>query len=215
MAKEVKLRAEKREEQGKEAARRLRASGRVPAVLYGKGADSVSLSVEAHEAQLLFQSISVENTIIGLEIDGDRKPVPALIREIQAHPYKPVLYHVDFYRIREGEKLELEIPVHVIGVPEGVRTSGGVLQQIVHEVKVRCLPTEIPSSFDVDVSHLGIGESVHVSDIKLGEGVEVLLDPDQVICAVVVPKAAAPAAEAAEPEEGEAGAEQAETSEES
>jgi large subunit ribosomal protein L25 len=218
MSKEVKLRAEKRDERGKEAARSLRANGRVPAVLYGKGTESVSLSVEAHEAEMLFQSISVENTIIGLEIDGDRKPVPALIREIQAHPYKPMLYHVDFYRIREGETLELEIPVHLIGVPEGVRTSGGVLQQTIHEVAVRCLPTQIPSSFDVDVAHLGVGDSVHVSDIQLGEGVEVLLDPDQVICSVVVPKAAAPAAaeaaEAAEGVEGEPGAEQAETTEE-
>jgi large subunit ribosomal protein L25 len=217
MAKEVKLRAEKRDEQGKEAARRLRGRGRVPAVLYGKGTESVSLSVEAHEAQLLFQSISVENTIIGLEIDGEKKPVQALIREIQAHPYRPVLFHVDFYRIREGEKLELEIPVHVIGIPEGVRTSGGVLQQSIHEVKVRCLPTEIPSSFDVDVSQLGIGDSLHVSDIVLGEGVEVLLDPDLVICSVALPRAEAPAAAAAEaPEaaEGEAGAEPPEATEE-
>ena len=214
MAKEVKLRAEKRDGQGKEAARRLRASGRVPAVLYGKGAESVSISVEAHEATLLFQSISVENTIIGLEIDGEKKPVPALIREIQAHPYKPFIYHVDFYRIREGEKLELEIPVHIIGVPEGVRTSGGVLQQTIHEVKVRCLPTEIPSSFDVDVSNLVIGDSLHVSDLKLGEGVEVLLDPEQVICSVVVPRAAEPTAEAPAAEEGVADVEQPEGTEE-
>jgi large subunit ribosomal protein L25 len=214
MAKEVTLRAEKREEHGKEAARRLRGKGRVPAVLYGKGAESVSLSLEAHEATLLFETISVENTIIGLDIAGEKKPVPALIREVQAHPYRPVLYHVDFYRIREGETLEVQIPVHVTGVPEGVRTSGGVLQQSIHEVLVRCLPTEIPSSIDIDVSHLGIGDSVHVSDIHLAEGVEILLDPDQVVCAVAVPRAVVPAPEAPEPEEGAAEAEEAEPTEE-
>jgi large subunit ribosomal protein L25 len=202
MAKEVKLHAQKREGNGKEAATRLRNSGRVPAVLYGKGTESMSLSVEAHEARLLFQSISVENTIIGLEIEGESKPVPTLIREIQAHPYRPVLFHVDFYRIREGEKLELDIPIHVIGVPEGVRTSGGILQQSVHEVQVRCLPTEIPSSIDVDVSGLQVGQTVHVSDLKVGEGVEILVDPEQVVCSVVLPRAEAPAA-AAEGAEGE------------
>ena len=206
MAKDVRLRAEKREGQGKEASRRLRNQGRVPAVLYGKGSETVALSVEAHEAQLLFQSISVENTIIGLEIDGEKKLVPTLIREIQAHPYKPVLYHVDFLLIREGQKLELEIPVELVGVPEGVRTGGGVLQQTVHEVEVRCLPTQIPSSFEIDVAHLGIGDSIHASDLKLPEGVELLIDPEQVICSVVLPRAEMPAAEAAAPAEGEEGA---------
>ena len=205
MAKDVRLRAEKRDGQGKEAARRLRNQGRVPAVLYGKGSETVALSVEAHEAQLLFQTISVENTIIGLEIDGEKKAVPTLIREIQAHPYKPVLYHVDFLLIREGQKLELEIPVELTGTPEGVRTGGGVLQQTVHEVAVRCLPTQIPSSFEIDVAHLGIGDSIHASDIKLPEGVELLIDPEQVICSVMLPRAEAPAAEAA-PAEGEEGA---------
>jgi large subunit ribosomal protein L25 len=218
MAKDVRLRAEKREGSGKEAARRLRNQGRVPAVLYGKGADTVQLSVEAHEAQLLFQSISVENTIIGLEIDGDKKPVQTLIREIQAHPYKPELYHVDFLLIREGEKLELEIPVELVGIPEGVRTGGGVLQQTVHEVEVRCLPTQIPSSFEIDVAHLGIGDSIHVSDLELPEGVEMLIDAEQVICSVVLPRAEVPAAEAAaapaEGAEGAAPAEEAEPKEE-
>ena len=207
MAKDVTLRALKRDGQGKEAARRLRKEGRVPAVLYGKGAETVHLSVEAHEAVLLFQSISVENTIIGLEIDGEKKPVQTLIREIQAHPYKPVIHHVDFLLIREGQTLELEIPVELVGVPEGVRTGGGVLQQSFHEVAVRCLPTQIPSSFEIDVTHLGVGDSIHVSDIKLPEGVEILLDADQVICSVAMQRAETPAAgEAAAAEGGEAAA---------
>jgi large subunit ribosomal protein L25 len=202
----AKLSAERRETIGKESARKLRGSGRVPAVLYGKGSETLSLSLDAHEARLLFESISVENTIVGLEIDGEKGPVQTLIREIQVHPYRPQLFHVDFYRIREGERLEVEIPVHLHGVPEGVRSSGGILQQVVHQVPVKCLPTMIPESIDIDVNGLEIGGSIHVSDLRLGEGVEVLMDADQTVCSVVAPKLeAAPAAEAAAPAEGAEG----------
>jgi large subunit ribosomal protein L25 len=202
----AKLRAEKREQKGKESARKLRDSGRIPAVLYGKETETVSLSLDAHEAELLFQSISVENTIVGLEIEGEKAPVQTLIREIQVHPYRPVLFHVDFYRIREGERLEVEIPVNLNGVPEGVRSSGGILQQVVHQVRVKCLPTMIPESIEIDVTALEIGGSVHVSDLRLGEGVEILMDADQTVCSVVQPKLEVePAAEAAAPAEGAEG----------
>lgn len=197
MTMEARLRAEKRQGQGKSAARKLRSEGRVPAVLYGKDSDAQALSIEAHEAQLLFQAISVENTIVDLDIQGE-KPVRALIREIQTHPYKSVLYHVDFYRIREGETLELEIPVHLTGTAPGVKNAGGILQQSVHEVPVRCLPSQIPDSIEVDVSSLDVGSTIHVSDLNVGEGVEILLDPDQVICSVVTPRVAQ-----VEPGEGE------------
>jgi large subunit ribosomal protein L25 len=201
----AKLRAEKRERKGKESARKLRDGGRIPAVLYGKETDTVSLSLDAHEAELLFQSISVENTIVGLEIEGEKAPVQTLIREIQVHPYRPVVFHVDFYRIREGERLEVEIPVHLHGVPEGVRSSGGILQQVVHQVPVKCLPTLIPESIDIDVTALELGGSVHVSDLRVAEGVEILMDPDQTVCSVVAPKLEAAPAEAAAPAEGAEG----------
>jgi large subunit ribosomal protein L25 len=150
----------------------------------------------------------VENTIVGLEIEGEKAPVQTLIREIQVHPFRPQLFHVDFYRIREGERLEVEIPVHLHGVPEGVRTAGGILQQIVHQVPVKCLPTMIPESIDIDVTALAIGGSVHVSDLRLAEGVEILMDADQTVCSVVAPKLeVAPAAEAAAPVAGVEGEE--------
>ena len=217
MTMEARLRAEKRQGQGKGAARKLRAEGRVPAVLYGKDTDAQSLSIEAHEAELLFQAISVENTIVDLEIQGEKQPVRTLIREIQAHPYRPVLYHVDFYRIREGETLELEIPVHVTGTAPGVKNAGGILQQSIHEVPVRCLPSQIPDSLVVDVSSLELGSSIHVSDLRVGEGVEILLEPDQVICSVVAPRVVQTEdeeGEVAEAGEGAALAEGAEESEE-
>lgn len=219
MTMEVRLRAEKRQGQGKGDARKLRAEGRVPAVLYGKDTDAQALSIEAHEAELLFQSISVENTMVDLEIQGEKQPVRTLIREIQTHPYRPLLYHVDFYRIREGETLELEIPVHITGTAPGVKNAGGILQQSIHEVPVRCLPSQIPDSIEVDVSSLDLGSTIHVSDLRVGEGVEILLDPEQVICSVVAPKVVE-VDEDEEDEEGEVteaeeGAEPAEDAEES
>jgi large subunit ribosomal protein L25 len=204
MRKQSTLKAEMRGEQGKEAAKRLRDSGRVPAVLYGRGFDAVSISVPAHDAELLFRSISVENTLVQLEIDGEKGPVQSLIREIQVHPYKPQLLHVDFYRIREGETVEVEIPVHLKGVPAGVR-DGGVLQHTVHDLRVRCLPTAIPESIDLDVSGLKLGDSIHVADVPVSEGVQILAEPDRTICSVNLPRAeeTKPAA-AVEGAEGEA-----------
>lgn len=206
MSREVKLKAEKREDWGKEAARKLRQGGRVPAVLYGKGSDTMSLSVDAHEVRLLFQSISVENTIVDLDITGEKAPVQTLVREIQIHPLRPDLLHVDFYRIRKGVKVELDVPVRLNGVPEGVKTSGGTLQQVVHSIPIKCLPNQIPSAVEIDVSGLGVGDAVHVSDLRLPD-VEILLDPEQTICTVAAQKAIveeAPAEALAEaPAEGE------------
>ena len=128
----------------------------------------MNISVVAHDAELLFHAISVENTIVQLDIDGEKAPVQTLIREIQAHPYKPQLLHVDFYRIREGETIEVEIPVHLKGSAPGVK-NGGVLQHSVHELRVRCLPTAIPESIDLDVSKLELGQSIHVSDVPVPE----------------------------------------------
>jgi large subunit ribosomal protein L25 len=180
------LKAEKRAGTGKGAARKLRASGLVPAVLYGRGDEAIAISVDAHEARLLFQSISIENTLVDLTLDG--KPIQTLVREVQVHASRPDLIHVDFYRVQKGVLLDVEIPVHLVGTPVGVKMHGGVVQQIVHELPVRTLPTLIPDSFEVDVSALDVGDSIHVSDLALPEGVEVQLEPDQTVCSVVVPR---------------------------
>jgi len=211
MSKEVTLKAEMRESQGKEAAKKLRDGGRVPAVLYGKGAKSLPLSLDAHEVVRLFQSISVENTIVDLNIEGEKGPVQTLVREVQIHPLRPELLHVDFYRIRKGVRVELEVPVHLLGVPEGVKTGGGTLQQVVHNLPIKCLPTQIPASVDIDVTKLGLGDAVHVSDLVLAD-VEILLDPGQTICTVAAQKVVVEAAPVEA--EGEVPAEGAEKEEE-
>ena len=119
MATQVTLKAEHREGRGKGVARKLRAGGRLPAVVYGAGGNPVSIALDTHDAIHLFRSISVENTIINLEIAGQDTSVPTLVREIQTHPARPEVLHVDFLRIRSGVKVELEIPLHLEGTPAG------------------------------------------------------------------------------------------------
>ena len=212
MSTKAMLKAQKREDLGKGAARTLRRAGRVPAVLYGRDLGSVHLSIDAHEAAQLFHSISVDNTIVDLTVDGEKKPFQTLVREIQTHPWKDSLVHVDFLQIQEGVDVDLEIPVELTGVPVGVRLNGGILEQIVHELEVRCIPSKIPESFVLDVTELDLNDSLHVSDIPLTEGVQILTPADQTICAVAIPRVveeaelAEPvvAAEGEEAEQGEA-----------
>ena len=211
MSTKAALNAQKREELGKGASRTLRRAGRVPAVLYGADLESIHLSIDAHEAEQLFHSISVDNTIVDLAVDGEKKPFQTLVREIQTHPWRDSLLHVDFLQIQEGVEVDLEIPVELEGVPVGVRLKGGVLEQIIHELEVRCIPSRIPASFVLDVSELDINDSLHVSDIPVTEGVEILMSPEQTICSVAIPRVVEEAeleepavvAEGEEPEEGE------------
>jgi large subunit ribosomal protein L25 len=181
------LRVGRRSETGKGAARRLRASGQVPAVLYGKDQEPVSLTLDSREALQLFHSISVENTIVNVRIDDDKEELETLVREIQMHPYRPDIVHVDFYCIERGVALEVDIPASYIGTPAGVR-DGGTLEVILHEFRVKCLPSSIPEIIEVDISALEIGDSIHASEIRREEGVELLTDPGQTICLVSAPR---------------------------
>ena len=181
------LTARRREETGKGAARRLRAAGQVPAVLYGKDQEPISLTLDSREALHLFHSISVENTIVNVQIDDDKEELETLVREIQMHPYRPDIVHVDFYCIERGVALEVDIPANYIGTPQGVR-DGGILEVILHEFRVKCLPSKIPEIIEVDISGLDIGDSIHASEITTDEGVELLTDPGQTICLVSAPR---------------------------
>ncbi|HRQ77496.1 MAG TPA: 50S ribosomal protein L25/general stress protein Ctc [Gemmatimonadaceae bacterium] len=189
---------------GKGVARKLRAAGKVPAVIYGHGRDPQALELDAHQFQLLLEKVPYTSTVIELDIQGG-KMARTLIREIQRHPFKKQIVHVDFQELVAGEKVHVKVPVHLVGTPEGVRVGGGLLDHILHEVEISVDPSNIPARYDVDVTALTIGHSIHVSDIKLGEGVELLTDADATICVCAAPKVeAAPAAGeeagAAEPE---------------
>src|SRR6266571_2204529 len=153
MAQIVSLAASPRQATGKGGARQARFRGRVPAVIYGHGRDTQSLEVEA------------ESTIIELAVEG--KTVKTLIREIQRHPLRPDIIHVDFYEIHAAEKVTLKIPVHLVGNPDGVRNAGGVLDQVTREVEIEVLPENIPDRVELDVTALKIGDSLHVRDLNI------------------------------------------------
>ena len=184
----ARLNLETRDASGKGVARKLRRAGRVPGVIYGGGGDPLLVSMDSRETFNLFQSIPVDNTILQLHV-GDRKSERALVREVQVHPYRPELLHVDFIRIRRGVPIELQIPLHFVGLPEGVRSEGGTLEQVIHDITVKCVPSRIPEAINVDVSHLGIGDVVRAGEIDMPEGVENLMDPGRTICGVAVPRA--------------------------
>lgn len=184
MREQVTLQAERRSEAGKGAARQLRRTGYVPAVVYGHGEENENLKVRVEELEMLLHRISVDNTLIDLRVKG-KGSRPVLIREVQRHPFRPDILHVDFFQIHADEKIRVEVPLRLKGKAPGVE-EGGILQQRRHEIEVECLPGEIPEYFELDVSSLGIGESLQVGDIIAG-GVTVLEELDRTVCSVVPP----------------------------
>jgi large subunit ribosomal protein L25 len=217
MATTVSLAATPRDKTGKGAARQARFAKQVPAVIYGHGRPTQPLLVDALLLEKALTGVEPASTLIELTIDG--KMSRALIREIQRHPIRPDIIHVDFYEIHAHEKITLEVPVHLVGTPDGVRNAGGVLDQVLREVKIEVLPEHIPDRVALDVTNLKIGDSLHVRDLSIPNAV-ILNGPDLTIATVVPPRAeevVAPtpeaATEVAEPElirkvrEGEEGEE--------
>lgn len=192
------LSAEMRTETGKGVARKLRAAGRVPGVVYGHGREPQSLSINARDLDKLLGSIAAGSTVVELALGN--ATTNTLIREVQRHPFKKQILHVDFMELVAGEKVIVDVPLVVIGIPEGVRTGGGLLEQMLHSVEVNVDPSSIPNHIDVDVSQLIMGHSLHIRDLNLPAGVEVLSDEDATICAVIAPRAVVEEAAAAETE---------------
>ncbi len=164
----------------------LRRAGQVPAVLYGhKGAESVNLTIEAKVAELLVRDAAINNTLIDLSIPDLSWSGKALLREVQTHPWKGAkLYHLSFFAVGTHDSLDVVLPVHPIGEAKGIRLGGGSLDLQMNEMRIRCAPDNIPDAVEVDVSDLGVGESLHVREVKLPAGVEALDDPDQVVVMV-------------------------------
>jgi large subunit ribosomal protein L25 len=183
----MSLEAARRSDVGKGVARKLRAGGRIPAVYYGRGEDSIALTVALRDLESVIESAEGSNVIVDLKFSGDgsmdRK---ALIREIQRDPVAGSILHLDLQHISLTERITVEVPIVLIGTPIGVKDAGGILEHLLREVEVECLPTDIPSKLEVDVSALQIGDSLHVSDIK-AERAEILTEADRAIAAVVPP----------------------------
>jgi large subunit ribosomal protein L25 len=186
MAQTVALKAERRVTNGKGAARQVRLQGKVPAVVYGHGRNPESVSLSLGELEKALTGVAAESTLIDLTVDGS--PIKALIREIQRHPTRSRIIHVDFYEIHADEKITLSVPVQLVGTPEGVKNGGGVLDQVLREIEIQVLPADIPERVTVDVTALIIGASIHVRDIKVDRA-EILTDPDSTLCVVVAPRA--------------------------
>ncbi|MEX2182753.1 MAG: 50S ribosomal protein L25/general stress protein Ctc [Gemmatimonadaceae bacterium] len=180
------LNASTRSATGKGVARKLRAAGQVPAVIYGHLRAPQSLALNAHELQLLLEKNPYQSTVIELTVDG--ATARTLIREIQRHPFKKQILHVDFQELVAGEKVTVKVPLQFSGTAEGVRTGGGILDQIMHDFEIRVDPSNIPHYIVVDVTALTIGHSLHVSDVPLPEGVELLSDPELTVCVCAAPK---------------------------
>jgi large subunit ribosomal protein L25 len=217
---EIVLEAEQRPSATKGAVKAMRVKGRIPGVAYGDDGAAIALSVDEKSVQTILHSKGGRNALVSLKIGGTSHPV--LIKEIQRHPITRALWHVDFLRISLKKKIETKVPVHVKGEAPGVKMGGGVLEHLIRDLRVRCLPTEIPAFVDADISNLQINQGLRAKDLQLPAGVELLIDAESVIVHIltvkvveeVAPADAAAGAGAAEPEvikkgkveEGEEGA---------
>ena len=207
MRKDITIVAERRDSRGKNEARRLRASGSVPAVLYGSGGDAVAVAVNPKEVNRILHSKTGHNTIFDIAVTGG-ETTPVMVVDWQNDPIKDHLLHVDLKRIDLNARIRVKVPVHTLGDPKGVKLQGGLHELITREIEIECLPDEIPEAFTVDVTELMIGQSVRAGEIPLVGSTKLLSPADSVISHVitikveaepVVDAAAAPAA-AAEPE---------------
>lgn len=181
--KEITVRAERREGRGKNDARRLRSRGYVPLTVYGGSGEAVSAAAPLAELAAILRSDTGQNTIFTLDVDGVG-PSEVLFLDRQIDPVRGRLVHADLRRLVKGQKIEITVPLHLTGEPEGVREGGGVLEQIIRELSIRVSPRDIPDAIDVDVTNLGVHDVLHVSDIPTDEAIEILTAPDTVIATV-------------------------------
>ena len=184
----VKLSARYRERSSKGAVRALRRQGETPAVLYGRGVGNMLIKVPTKELEQILNNHVIGSTLIDLDVDkGDQKEsYLVMCREVQRDPLRRELLHADFFQIELTQEIQTEIPVVLIGEPQGVQ-KGGILQHMLREVTVSCLPTNLPEHIEIDISGLDVGEQVTVGDLEAPEGVEILSDPESVIALIVAP----------------------------
>ena len=201
MAKQVKLKVEQRADTGRSAARKLKARGVVPAVIYGAKHKAQPLQVAARDINAMLSHASGENILVELEIDGEKANRMALVQEVQHSPVGGDILHIDFHAISMDEKIHAEVPLEAVGVPNGVKNFGGLLEQSLRTLSLECLPRDLPDRITVDVSALNIGDAIHVRDIQLPSGVAAKVQPDLTAFSVLAPSVeeepAAAAAEAA------------------
>lgn len=202
---EIVIRAEQRQGRGKNDARRLRRAGLVPLTVYGGDGETLSAAAPLAELAAILRTETGHNTIFTLDVEGVGAS-EVMFQDRQIHPVKGRLIHGDLKRLVLGQKIEVTVPVHLTGEPTGVREEEGVLEQLLREIDIRCSPRDIPDALNVDVSHLGVHDVLHVSDIPVDEKIEILEGPETVVATVGIVKEeeiAAPVPVEGEPAEPE------------
>lgn len=194
------LSATTRKRSGSAALKQMRREGLTPAVLYGAGIENVNLKMVAKEIETLLHQSASENILVNLNIEGTSAPQMALIQSVQHDPLSSTILHADFHAVKQDEEIHASVPLELTGTSAGVK-AGGVLQHQVHSLSVQCLPKDLPEGLEHDVTDLEIGGTVHISDLKLPEGVKSALDGDVVVAIISEPKTGTD-----EDDEGSAGA---------
>lgn len=203
--KTIEITVEKRQSRGKNEARRTRMAGKVPAVVYGAGKDTVPITVNVRSLADAFRGGAGENAIFLLKLGDTGETRHAMIREFQRDPVSRRPVHLDFVRVLMDTKIRVRVPVEIVGVARGVKVDAGILDFVTREIEIECLPGNIPEHLPLDVTELGIGDALRISELKAPEGVEVVDDPEKVIVHVAHPAAEEVAAPVeAEAVEGEA-----------
>lgn len=187
MAEKILVKAEKRERGGKNVNRRLRAEGKVPVVVYGGGTESVAAVAELKDLAAILRTDTGVNTVFSLDIPGEGVN-DVIFQDRQIDVIRGRLIHADLRRFARGEKIEMTVPIHLIGEPEALKEEGAVMTQALREIKVLCEPANTPDSIDVDVTGLTSEHAVHVSDLKVGEGIEIHEAPETVVASIIIVK---------------------------
>ena len=187
MAKQVKLSVERREATGRPAARKLKARGIVPAVVYGGREKAQPVQLSRRDLTTALSHAAGENILVELEIAGEGSTRMAMLQEVQHSPVGGEVLHVDFHAVSMDEKIEADIPLEPLGIANGVKNFGGLLEQSLRELTVECLPRDLPDRISVDVSNLDIGDSIHVRDIKLPNGVTAKVQAELTVFSVLAP----------------------------
>lgn len=201
MAEKIVVKAEKKESGNKNSNRRLRAAGKVPVVVYGGGTESVAAVADLKDLAAIIRTDSGVNTVFSIDIEGQDN-YDVIFQDRQIDPIRGRLIHADLRRFARGEKIEMTVPIHLIGEAKGLEEEGAVLSQAMHSIKVLCEPAKTPDSIDLDVSDLEANHALHVSDLKVGAGIEINEDPETVVASIVIVKE-----EELEPQVAEEGAE--------
>jgi large subunit ribosomal protein L25 len=199
---EIVVPAESRSETGKNANRRLRSRGLIPGVVYAAGKAAEAVAVSPRQIGAVLRSAAGENTLFDLELGGSRRKV--ILKEFQREPLRGQILHADFYEVALDKPIEVSVQIELVGTPVGVKVQGGIVDFVTRELEVSCLPGDIPEKIAVDISGLELNKHLRVSDLKLGDKVEVLADADVVIVHVVLPKAEVSAETAVEATAAEA-----------